>query len=127
MDEADLIARARRGDETAWLALVEAHQAALFRLAYLLLGDADDAADVAQDAFIRAGRALDRFDPARGTLRPWLLRIAANLAHNRRRSLRRYLAALRRSALAAPEPVTTLGERTTHQEEAHTLWQAVRR
>ena len=62
----------------AWTTLVGQQQEAVFRLAYLLLGDADEAQDVAQEAFIRAFRALHRFDPAR-PLRPWLLSITANL------------------------------------------------
>ena len=79
------------------------HQQPVFRLAYLLLGDPDDAQDVAQETFIRAYHALHRFDAER-PLRPWLLRIAANLSYNRQRSLRRYLSALKRLA----------------QDEAHT-------
>ena len=126
MAEADLIGRARRGDEAAWEALVREHQQPIFRLAYLLLGDADEADDVAQEAFIRAFRALKSFDETR-PVRPWLLRIAANLAHNRRRSVRRYLAALGRMARAEPEPMTFIGERSGEQWEAQTLWQAVRR
>src|SRR3954471_20314880 len=110
-NEAELIARARQGSDPAWQALVGMHQTAIFRLAYLLLGDTDEAADVAQEAFIRAFHALARFDITR-PLRPWLLRIAPNLAHNRRRSVRRYLAALRRQLAVAPAPYTPLGERT---------------
>jgi RNA polymerase sigma-70 factor (ECF subfamily) len=124
--EAAWVHRARQGDEAAWEALVREHQGATFRLAYLLLGDADEAEDIAQEAFIRAFRALDSFDVDR-PVRPWLLRIAANLAHNRRRSVGRYLAALRREFQAAPEPVTFLGERSGEAWEAHTLWQAVRK
>jgi RNA polymerase sigma-70 factor (ECF subfamily) len=126
VSEADLIVRARQGSDVAWHTLVTEHQAAIFRLAYLLLGDADEAADLAQDVFIRAFRALDRFDTTR-PLRPWLLRIAANAAHNRRRSVQRYLAALRRQVQAEPAPVTFLGERSGQRWEAQTLWQAVRR
>jgi RNA polymerase sigma-70 factor (ECF subfamily) len=135
MTDAELVTAARAGDGAAWEALVRAHEAATFRLAYLLLGDAADAADAAQEAFIRAYRALDRFDQSR-PLRPWLLRITANLARNRRRSLGRYLNALRRLITADPD----LGEkirgetlsaamraRTEAQATAHTLWQAVRR
>jgi RNA polymerase sigma-70 factor (ECF subfamily) len=135
MTDAELVTAARAGDGAAWEALVRTHEAATFRLAYLLLGDAADAADVAQEAFIRAYRALDRFDLSR-PLRPWLLRITANLARNRRRSLGRYLNALRRLITADPD----LGEkirgetlsaairaRTEAQAAAHTLWQAVRR
>lgn len=128
MSEANLVARARQGDEAAWVDLVRQQQVAVFRLAYLLLGDADEAEDVAQEAFIRAFRALDRFDLDR-PLRPWLLRITANLARNRRRALGRYLAALRRSLEAAPQPVASnpVGEHVRQQEEARALWQAVQR
>jgi RNA polymerase sigma-70 factor, ECF subfamily len=66
---------------------VQTQQQALFRLAYLMLGDAADAEDVAQEALIRAYRAIDRFDPQR-PVKPWLLTITANLARNRGRALR---------------------------------------
>ncbi|HEX9990171.1 MAG TPA: RNA polymerase sigma factor [Chloroflexia bacterium] len=125
MSEADLISRARRGDEAAWEALVREHQEPIFRLAYLLLSDAHDAEDVAQETFIRAFRALHTFDTAR-SLRPWLLTITSNLSHNKRRSLGRYLGALRR-VYAEPEPVAHIGERSAQQWEAETLWQAVKK
>ncbi|HEX2908622.1 MAG TPA: sigma factor, partial [Phototrophicaceae bacterium] len=86
MSETELIHRARRGDSAAWEVLVSSHQEAVFRLAYLLLGDASDAEDVAQETFIRAFRFLARFDETRNW-RPWLLSIAANLTRNRRRSV----------------------------------------
>lgn len=106
--------------------LVDHHQQAIFRLAYLLLGDADEAEDVAQEAFIRAFYALDLFDLAR-PLRPWLYRITINLAHNRRRSVGRYLAALGRWFQQESEPVgPTPQEQQLQQWEAQTLWQAVR-
>ncbi|MCB0064319.1 MAG: RNA polymerase sigma factor [Caldilineaceae bacterium] len=111
MNEIEAIHRACRGDEEAWLLLVRTHQTALFRLAYLLLGDADEAEDVAQDALIRAYRGLARFDPAR-PLRPWLLQIVRNQAHNRRRTARRYLAAVTRwwhqmgPPAVVPDPAT---------------------
>ena len=95
LNEAEMVARARAGDESAWLALVDMHGQAVFRLAYLLTGDADDAADVAQETLLRAYRHLHRFD-ATQPLRPWLLRIARNLAYNWRRSVRRFAAALGR-------------------------------
>ena len=122
----DLIRHARHGSEAAWETLVREHQQALFRLAYLMLGDASDAEDVAQEAFVRAFRALDTFDESR-PVRPWLLSITANLARNRRRSLGRYLQALTRAGRVEPEPVAMLGERSAEQWEAQTLWQAVRR
>jgi RNA polymerase sigma-70 factor (ECF subfamily) len=125
MSESSWIAGARRGDQVAWEALMHEHQTAAFRLAYLLLGDADDAADTAQEAFIRAFRALDRFDTAR-PFRPWLLRITANLAHNRRRSVARYAAAVGRLIQSSPQPGLAAGA-TDGGDEARALWQAVRR
>jgi RNA polymerase sigma-70 factor (ECF subfamily) len=90
VDEATLVRHAANGDAAAWEPLVLAHQEAVFRLAYLLRGDPDDAEDIAQETFQRAWSYLRRFDPAR-PLRPWLLSIASNLASNRRRSAGRYL------------------------------------
>ena len=95
-DEAELVRRARRADGAAWEAIAHGHMEPVFRLAYLILGDAADAEDVAQETFIRAYTALERFDETR-PLRPWLLSIAANLARNRRRGLGRYWAALPRA------------------------------
>ncbi len=126
MLEPELIASARQGEQAGGDGLVQQHQAAVFRLAYLLLGDADDAQDVAQEAFIRAFGALERFDTAR-PLRPWLLRITANLARNRRRSVGRYVAALQRALRAEPEPVLHVEHATLQQFDAQQLWQAVRR
>ncbi len=101
------------------------HQEAVFRLAYLMLGDADDAADVAQDTFINAYKAQNRYDASRA-LRPWLMRICANLARNRRRSLGRYFAALRRTLANEPAPMS-VHEHSIKSIDAQALWQAVRR
>lgn len=113
MDEAKLVARARAGDEEAWLALVDSYGQPIFRLAYLLTGDADDAADVAQETLLRAFRHLHRFDPSQ-PLRPWLLRIARNLAYNRRRSIRRFVAALGRWQAQRPLYTEHPGDPTPH-------------
>jgi RNA polymerase sigma factor (sigma-70 family) len=86
--EAELVSRARRGDADAFAGLVAAHQEMTFRTAYLVLGDAVEAEDAVQEAFVRAYRALDRFRDG-VPFRPWLLRIAVNTARNRRRSARR--------------------------------------
>ena len=126
MNEADLVARAQRGEAAGWEALLAQHQAAVFRLAYLMLGDAADAEDVAQEAFIRAFRALDRFDAAR-PLRPWLLRITANLARNQRRAVGRCLGALQRAFLAERPAAPPVERATLEQLDAQALWQAVRR
>ena len=130
LSEVELISRARAGDGGAWETLMRDQLPAVFRLAYLLLGDADDAEDVAQEAFIRAYSALDRFDASR-PLRPWLLRITSNLARNQRRSIGRYLGALQRLVWSDPEALNAVHGRLAASgpgpEEAHDLWQAVRR
>ena len=125
VNETDLIQKARSGNEAAWEKLVGAHQEGVFRFAYLSLGDPDEAADVAQETFLRAFRALDGFDAAR-PLRPWLLQIAKNLAHNRRRSLARYWKSLKRKALSEPPSNGNLEARTAAELESRTLWMAIR-
>ena len=127
LDDADIVRLACQGDEIAWEALVRAHQTPVFRLAYLLLGSADEAEDVAQETFIRAYRSLGRFDTSR-PLRPWLFKIAANLARNQRRSMGRYLAAVGRCSRSNEgplgHPIEVQGDQ--HQE-AEELWRAVQR
>ena len=123
MDELTLIQRADNGDVTAWDPLVLTHQQAVYRLSYLLLGDPDDAEDIAQETFLRAWKYLKRFDATR-PLRPWLLSIASNLASNRRRSAGRYLAALMRAFRDEPTS-TTLEEKNLQHLQANDLWKAV--
>ena len=126
LTEADLVNQARAGDAAAWETLIVTHQEAVFRLAYLLLGHAGDAEDVAQDTFIRAYRYLNTFDDSRA-LRPWLLSISANLARNRRRSLGRYVHQLGRLARLNPEPVSDVEYDAARRDEAQALWRAVGR
>jgi RNA polymerase sigma-70 factor (ECF subfamily) len=123
VDESALIRRAANGDASAWDPLVRAHQEAVFRLSYLLLGDPDDAEDVAQETFLRAWDHLQRFDTTR-LLRPWLLSIASNLASNRRRSAVRYLSALTRAFRFEP-PSVSIEEKNIEQIQAKELWKAV--
>ena len=111
--------RARRGDPAAYEALVRAHQDIAFRTACLLAGSSADAEEAAQEAFVKAWRALPRFR-AGAPFRPWLLAIVANEARNRRRAAGRRAglalraAAERTSGGAAPSPEAALlagGER----------------
>jgi RNA polymerase sigma-70 factor, ECF subfamily len=124
VDEATLILHAADGDTAAWEPLVLAHQEAVFRLSYLLLGDPDDAEDIAQETFLRAWNHLKRFDTGR-PLRPWLLSIASNLASNRRRSAGRYFAALTRAFRNEPAASTSPEEKSARHLEAGELWKAV--
>ncbi len=95
-DERHLVERARRGDRTAFRAIVEVHQERVYRLALGLTRNEHDAEDVVQEVFLRAYRSLDAF---RGDARlsTWLYRITVNTAH----------AAARRRSVRATDPLTT--------------------
>jgi RNA polymerase sigma factor (sigma-70 family) len=109
LDESELVARARRGDEEAYADLVHRYSDLAFRTAYLITGSAAEAEEAAQDGFLAAYGALPRFR-ADAPLRPWLLRIVANAARNRRRRLGRQahlglrIADSLRTGDAAPSP-----------------------
>jgi RNA polymerase sigma-70 factor (ECF subfamily) len=78
-EAAAILARARQGDEEAFRALVERHSRPLFRLAFRLTGNEQDAEDVVQESLLRAYRQLGRFE-SRANFGTWLHRIAANCA-----------------------------------------------
>jgi RNA polymerase sigma factor (sigma-70 family) len=113
LDEQEQILRAKNGDVAAFEMLVRSHQQIALRVAYLVVGDANVAEDVTQEAFVKAYRALPRFR-AEGSFRPWLLRIVRNEALNNRRAWgRQERLALRLvhdpvSGGAAPSPETTV-------------------
>ncbi|HEU5259969.1 MAG TPA: RNA polymerase sigma factor [Gemmatimonadales bacterium] len=83
-DEHALVARALAGDRAAFGALVERYAGVIRRVARAVLGDPDDADDAAQDALLSALVKLQQYDPRR-PFGPWLLRIVANAATDRRR------------------------------------------
>lgn len=95
--EETLVERARRGDPAAFEALVLAYQSLAFRTAFAIAGDASDAEEAAQDAFVKAHRALGRFRSGE-PFRPWLLTIVASEARNRRRARGRRAALTLRAA-----------------------------
>ncbi len=74
--EESLVAAARAGDTASFNRLVLRHQDAVYTLCYRLTGNAEDAADAAQEAFLSAFRHLADFRG--GMFRSWLMRIAAN-------------------------------------------------
>jgi len=100
-EEAELVERARRGDHEAYAALVREHEQAAFRVVYVIVRSAADAEDVAQEAFVKAYRALGRFR-AGSPFRPWLLRIVGNEARNHRRAAGRRDFHQRRAAVLEP-------------------------
>jgi RNA polymerase sigma-70 factor (ECF subfamily) len=91
---------------------VRLHQQLAFRTALVLARNVADAEEAAQDGFVKAWRALPRFDRSR-PFRPWLLAIVANEARNRRRSAGRREALVLRAAVSSSD-----GERAGSPELA---------
>jgi RNA polymerase sigma factor (sigma-70 family) len=121
LDEAMLVQRAKGGDIDAYQQLVRCHQTVAFRVAMLITSNAADAQDAANDAMVKAFYALGRFR-SESPFRPWLLRIVANEARNRRRSSARRAnlavraeAARRSSADVAPSPEEAVIASMEHQ------------
>jgi RNA polymerase sigma-70 factor (ECF subfamily) len=79
LDERDLVRRCLAKDEQAYRELVRAYQGPVVNLAWRITGSADDAAEVAQETFIRILRSLATYDPDR-PLRSWIFKIASNLS-----------------------------------------------
>jgi len=86
LDEQEAIRRCRRGDRDAFGILVQQYQAQILGLCLRMTGSREDAADLAQQAFVQAYRHLAGYDPSQ-PFSPWLRRIATNecIAHLRRR------------------------------------------
>jgi RNA polymerase sigma-70 factor (ECF subfamily) len=82
--EADLVARTLSGERAAFGVLVERYAPQARRVARAVLGDPDEADDAAQDGFLSALVKLAQYD-ARRPFGPWLMRIVANAATDRRR------------------------------------------
>jgi RNA polymerase sigma-70 factor (ECF subfamily) len=86
--DADALAQARAGDSGGFRTLVERHSRGMFRLAYRMTSNEQDAEDVVQEAFLRAFRRLDQYDE-RARFSSWLFRITANCAYDALRAERR--------------------------------------
>jgi RNA polymerase sigma-70 factor (ECF subfamily) len=84
-ESAAVLARARQGDSEAFRALVERHSRSVFRLAFRMTGNEQDAEDVVQESFLRAYRQLGRFE-SRANFGTWLYRIVANCSVDLMRS-----------------------------------------
>ena len=105
----------------AYEELVRGHQAVAFRTACTITGDAAEAEDAAQEAFVKVYRTLDRFRSG-SPFRPWLLTVVANEAKNRRRAAGRRLGLKIRATEhlrqtdAPSSPETSVVERERHAE-----------
>lgn len=126
MDEQDAIARLQHGDIAGLEALVHLYQQPALRVAYLICGDAMQAEDIVQTAFVRVYERIDQFDATR-VFRAWFLRIVANDAlkaatRHQHRSLEETVDE-QPHLLAAPDP-----DLETYLERAETreaLWAAI--
>lgn len=102
------------------------YQDLAFRVAYVIVGSAEEADDAAQEAFIRAYHALGAFRPG-APLRPWLLTIVSNVARTRRTSAVRRPTLTLDAARDAPleEPSASPEAMALANERRQELWQAV--
>ena len=101
MTDAELVERARAGDDEAFGVLVERYRHQAVRAALAVVGTREDAEDVAQDAFVRAHRGLRQFR-GEASIRTWLLAIVWREALSHRRSIVRRLRSL--VTLAGDQP-----------------------
>jgi RNA polymerase sigma-70 factor (ECF subfamily) len=109
--DAALLSRLKSGERAAFEELVATYQPVIFDLAYRLLGDPEEARDVAQETFLKVYRHVSGFRGESG-LKTWLYRIAVNQVSNHRRWWRRRHRRETVSLDAAPgEQGSSLGER----------------
>jgi RNA polymerase sigma-70 factor (ECF subfamily) len=90
-NEGDVVARCRRGDETAWRELVGRHTRRVFGIAYRFVGRVDEAEDLTQDIFVKVFQSLDRYRESDGAFSTWVGTVARNHAiddYRRRREER---------------------------------------
>nr|WP_067285588.1 RNA polymerase sigma factor [Streptomyces jeddahensis] len=117
-------ARIRDGDADAVGELFDAYARSVYNHAFRLTGDWSAAEDVVSLTFLEAWRLRGRVDADGGSLRPWLLGIATNVARNTRRAARRHTAAVAR--LPRPEPVRDIADGVAEQLDDAAYLRAVR-
>lgn len=100
-DERDRIDAARAGDAAAQAWLVDTYTPVVFRFAWRLMGDEQDARDATQDTLVKVLRALDRYDP-RWRFVTWVLGVARNTCIDEFRRRKRWT-----DLDSAPEPAST--------------------
>jgi RNA polymerase sigma-70 factor (ECF subfamily) len=106
--DSELLRVAQSGDRAALQQLLGRHERSLFVLCRGILAHADDAEDAAQETFLRAIRALPRFQPREATFRTWLFRIAINVCLNHKRD--------RRTAAPLDEELSDISSRIASPE-----------
>lgn len=124
LEDEVLIARAKDGDADAFEQLVVRYQEAAFRAAYLVLRDAAEAEDAAQEALMKAYRALRSFKPGYA-FRPWLLRIVMNQALTMAKSRRRRMTMAEKVAAGEAPMPPSIDETVIDSERARLVWSAL--
>jgi len=115
--ERALVDSCRAGDPVAFASLVRLHEGMVFSLSARLLGDAEEARDVAQEVFLQVYRQLGRFE-GRSRLKTWIYRIAVNQCHNRRRFWHRRRRDREEALDAVPAEAAGARGRSSPYEEA---------
>lgn len=113
-DGGDLLRRCRRGDENAWLELVQKHTRRVFSIAYRFSGRVDEAEDLTQEVFVKVYQGLSRYEPAAGAFGTWLGTVARNHAIDHYRRKREE----RARVTADPESLHTLPDHAEAQDHA---------
>lgn len=126
-ETAALIGRCLSGEQQAYVELYDLYSGMAYRLAYSLLGDAQDTEEVLQDSFEYAFRRLDRFDPRKSAFKTWLYRITVSRCRNKRR--RKWLPSLSLNQFDDYEPKDPAApmpdERAALSETQRAVWAAV--
>src|SRR5271168_2900015 len=117
MEDSDhvAVAKVRAGNEDAYRTLVDRHSRSVFRLAYRMTGNEQDAEDVVQETFLRAYRQLDKFDD-RASFGTWLYRIAANCSLDLIRARKRRDENHESPEEGAPDPMQALADKAPTPE-----------
>lgn len=110
--ERELVRKCQSGGTRYFEPLVRAYEAEAIRIARAMLGDLDAARDAAQEAFVKAYRAIGTFDPAR-SFRPWFLQILRNQCRDLLRSRRA------RKRFEVPESRVNIRALATDGERVH--------
>jgi RNA polymerase sigma-70 factor (ECF subfamily) len=114
----DLIRRSQTGDKGAFSDLFHKYKNLVYRTAYLMLDNADDAQDVLQEVFIQVHKSLSTFQPSKGAFTTWLYRITVNHCLNRRRKRRLFVLSFDQVSSALLIDHTSLLENQLAEEEA---------
>ena len=132
MDEREIIEKVRQGDNQAFELLVERYQTKVYNLALRMCGNEDDAFDLAQDAFVRAWKALGSFQ-FESAFSTWLFRLTSNLCLDYLRAKKRRAAVSltmsgeedEEAQLDVPDPSMTPEEAVLASEDKRILMEAI--